>query len=63
MKPWEKYASEAPAMPAQDAKPWEKYQAPVVSEQPLESMAERLPRAAGLTARVGMEDLVTAGKK
>jgi hypothetical protein len=55
MKPWEKYASETPAMPAQDAKPWEKYQAPVEEEVPQESMAERLPRAAGLTARVGVE--------
>ncbi|PPC95242.1 MAG: hypothetical protein CTY33_00360 [Methylotenera sp.] len=53
MKPWEKYASETPAMPAQEAKPWEKYQAPVETEQP--SMLERIPRAVGLTARVGME--------
>jgi hypothetical protein len=29
MKPWEKYASETPAMPAQEAKPWEKYSAPL----------------------------------
>jgi hypothetical protein len=55
MKPWEKYASETPAMQAQEAMPWEKYQAPVVAEPAQESMSERLPRAAGLTARVGME--------
>jgi hypothetical protein len=55
MKPWEKYASETPAMPAQEGKPWEKYQAPMVAEQPQESIIERIPRAVGLTARVGME--------
>jgi hypothetical protein len=54
MKPWEKYASKATAMPAQDAKPWEKYQAPA-EDVPQVSMVERFPRAAGLTARVGME--------
>jgi hypothetical protein len=59
MKPWEQYASNE--TPAPEGKPWEAYQAPVAEEPSVSlpsSVSEtlvRVPRAVGLTARVGLE--------